>query len=84
MSGADRLNFRQAAKSRSAIQTTNIILELQKHIRDERDMSQTQVTAALGLLRKSLPDLKVSDADVTDEGELKVIINKYQDDNRDT
>jgi hypothetical protein len=78
MSGADRLNFRQSAKSRSAIRSGVIIDHLQKHVAGDRDMTQTQVTAGLGLLRKTLPDLKVSDADMTDDGELSVVINKHQ------
>ena len=41
---------------------------LQKHILGKCDMSQTQVTAALGLLRKTLPDLSQTDLNV--EGEL--------------
>ena len=40
-------------------------------------MSQTQIAAAQTLLRKVLPDLKVSEADVSDDGELNVIIDTY-------
>jgi hypothetical protein len=73
MSGADRLTFRQAAKSRSAIRTTTIINHLQEHVSGEREMSATQVSAGLGLLRKTLPDLKVTEAELNDDGALSPI-----------
>lgn len=70
MSGADRLTFRQADKSRSAIKTTMIIKHLQDHVEGSTDMTSTQVAAGLGLLRKTLPDQKVADAQMADDGSL--------------
>ena len=43
--------------TRKRIQTTMIVKRLEKHIDGEVEMTSTQVTAALGLLRKTLPDL---------------------------
>lgn len=43
--------------TRAKIQASQIINRLTKHIVGEIEMSSTQVTAALGLLKKSLPDL---------------------------
>lgn len=47
MSGAHRVK----------IQNSNILNALIEHVKGQREMSATQVTAGLGLLRKVLPDL---------------------------
>lgn len=43
--------------TRLKIQASQIINRLTNHILGEVEMSPSQVTAALGLLRKTLPDL---------------------------
>jgi hypothetical protein len=43
---------------RAKIQNSNILNALIEHAQGEREMSSTQVTAALGLLKKALPDLQ--------------------------
>ena len=71
---AARLTKRQAETTRSAIKSTSIINRLQSHIDSPADdplMSQSQVSAALGLLRKTIPDLKVRDAEIDDTGALQ-------------
>lgn len=42
---------------RDKIRNSNILSYLLKHIEGKRDMSPTQVQAALALLKKTLPDL---------------------------
>jgi hypothetical protein len=42
---------------RVKIQKSNILNALLEHVDGKREMSATQVTAGLGLLRKCLPDL---------------------------
>lgn len=42
---------------RVKIQNSNILNALIEHAEGEREMSPTQVSAGLGLLRKCLPDL---------------------------
>lgn len=42
---------------RAKIQNSNILNALVEHCEGKREMSATQVTAGLGLLRKVLPDL---------------------------
>jgi hypothetical protein len=42
---------------RDKIRNSNILSYLLKHIEGEREMSATQVQAALALLKKCLPDL---------------------------
>ena len=43
---------------RAKIQNSNILNRLIAHAEGDEDMTQTQVTAALGLLKKALPDLQ--------------------------
>lgn len=43
--------------TRLRIKTTMIVKRLEEHILGEAEMTSTQVTAAMGLLRKTLPDL---------------------------
>jgi hypothetical protein len=65
---AARLNPRQDQRSRAAIQTTQLCRRLNSFALEELDpqtgkpvvMSDTQVRAALGLLRKTIPDLAVT------------------------
>jgi hypothetical protein len=42
---------------RAKIQKSNILNALIEHAEGKREMSATQVTAGLGLLKKALPDL---------------------------
>lgn len=64
---AARLNPRHSEMVRQKIQASCIIHRLQQHINGEVEMTGTQVTAALGLLDRSVPKLStvqhVGDAD---------------------
>ena len=64
---AARKDSRIKTKHREAIQTSMIKNRLEDHIVNDT-MSTSQVTAALGLLRKTLPDLKATEH----SGDLKV------------
>jgi hypothetical protein len=48
---------RMAAEHRSKIKTSQILNALEEHVMGKRPMQQTQVTAAVALLRKTMPDL---------------------------
>lgn len=71
-----KLNHDQ--KTREKIQTTQLINRLEKHILAKGDsndiMTQSQVTAALGLIKKTLPDLSAVEytgsVEVTNANEL--------------
>ncbi len=52
-----RLNPQQDDRTRSAIQTSQIVNRLTLLVKGEVEMPPHAVTAALGLLRKTLPDL---------------------------
>lgn len=45
---------------RVKIQNSNILTCLIQHVEGKREMSATQVTAGLGLLKKVLPDLSTT------------------------
>src|SRR5690242_13077471 len=62
--------FRMSEEHRVKIQNSNILNALIEHIEGKREMSATQVSAGLGLLRKVLPDL--SQADNTTE-----VVHRY-------
>lgn len=50
--------FVMSVEHRDKIKNSNILNALIEHVEGEREMSSTQVTAALGLLKKALPDLQ--------------------------
>jgi O-glycosyl hydrolase len=53
---------------RVKIQNSNILNALIEHAEGTREMGATQVTAALGLLRKALPDLSATTVAGDEEG----------------
>lgn len=55
---AARLNKRHQDMVREKIRASQLIKRLEKHVDGDVDLSATQVTAALGLLKKAVPDLK--------------------------
>lgn len=50
---------------RDKIKNSNILTALIEHVVGDREMSATQVTAGLGLLRKTLPDLSSIDGNLS-------------------
>lgn len=54
---------------RVKIQNSNILNALVEHVEGKREMSATQVSAGLGLLRKVMPDLAATtvSGDITHE-----------------
>lgn len=49
--------FSMSNEHRDKIKNSNILRALIEHAEGSREMSATQVTAGLGLLKKALPDL---------------------------
>lgn len=49
--------IRHDDETRARIQTSQLINRLQAHVLGEVDMKTTQVAAALGLLKKTIPDV---------------------------
>lgn len=60
-------------KTREKIRTTQLIKRLVQHVNGEIELSATQVTAALGLMKKVLPDLQSVEMDQTVEVKQSVI-----------
>lgn len=69
---ATKRNPMRIAEVREKIQTTQLINRLQDHILNDLDMSKSQVSAALGLLRKTLPDLSVQQLTGKDDGPIQL------------
>jgi hypothetical protein len=64
-----RLNPAHDARTRAKIQTSQLINRLQAFVNGKVELQPAQVTAALGLLRKTIPDL----AAIEHSGEVKQI-----------
>ncbi len=71
-------SFAMSNEHRVKIQNSNILNALIEHACGEREMSPSQVTAGLGLIRKVLPDL--SSSTIEHEGQLTVHTTKEQRD----
>lgn len=64
---AARLNPKHDARTREKIRTSQLINRLSSFVNGEVELSPAQVTAALGLLKKTLPDLQATQV----TGEIK-------------
>lgn len=71
--------FTMSNEHRAKIQKSNILNALIEHVEGKREMSSTQVTAALGLLKKAFPDLAALQVDGQINGQLVVQIVKMAD-----
>lgn len=74
MSRGRKPGFKMPEEHRLKIANSNILNALIEHVQGEREMSATQVSAGLGLLRKCLPDLSQTDikADVTTRSVMRM------------
>ncbi len=59
---------------RDKIRKSNILNNLIEHVEGNRDMTSTQVTAGLGLLKKALPDLQSIDGTMKHEGQVGLTV----------
>ena len=66
--------FRMSDEHRTKIQNSKILSHLIEHIEGERKMSQTQVTAAIALLKKTLPDLAAVQISGDADSPVKMVI----------
>jgi hypothetical protein len=62
-------SYAMSNEHRGKIQNSSILRCLIEHVEGKRDLTATQVTAGLGLLKKIMPDLAAS-ADTGSLGEL--------------
>ncbi len=76
---AARLNTRQADTVKDHIKTTQLVKRLQEHALDDAQMTRSQIDAARILLKKTLPDLAVSELTGPDGKELTIKLVQYSD-----
>ncbi|BBB99388.1 hypothetical protein [Bradyrhizobium elkanii] len=58
---ARSVKIRHDEETRAKIKTSQLINRLSDHVLGKVEMKPTQVTAALGLLRKTIPDLSAAE-----------------------
>jgi hypothetical protein len=64
--------FRMSDECRVKIQNSNILNALMEHVLGLREMLPTQVTAAIALLKKVLPDLQAVQLSGPEDGPIQV------------
>lgn len=67
---AARLNPRHQQMIRDKIRASQLVNRLENHVFGECDLSATQVTAALGLLKKCVPDTKAVELSGPEGGDI--------------
>ncbi len=65
---------------RVKIQNSNILNALVEHVEGKREMTSTQVSAGIALLKKVMPDLSAIESSIEHSGEIKVKASKEQRD----
>ena len=68
---AARLNQRHSDMVRDKIRASQLVNRLEDHVLGEVEMSSTQVSAALGLLKKCVPDLSAEQITGPDGGPIR-------------
>jgi hypothetical protein len=80
MARGRKSGFVMSDEHRVKIQNSNILNALIEHVQGEREMSATQVSAGVALLRKVMPDLSSTEASVEHSGGIEVRASKEQRD----
>lgn len=71
---ARTVKIRHDEETRARIQTSQLINRLEDHILNDLDLKPTQVSAALGLLKKTLPDLANVELSGSDDKPFQMVI----------
>lgn len=66
--------FRMGEEHRVKIKNSNILNALIEHVEGNREMSATQVTAGLGLLKKVMPDTSAVAIENGEDGPLQLTV----------
>lgn len=69
---AERLNKRHQECVREKIRASQLVNRLEDHILGDLELTSTQVTAALGLLKKCVPDLRATEHSGPGGGAIKI------------
>lgn len=75
--GARTKRLRLDERWREKIRTSMLINRLERHVEGKVELSPSQVTAALGLLKKTAPDLQATELTGEGGGPLKVVIDDH-------
>ena len=76
--GRGRSPYRMSEAHRDKIRNSNILNALMEHVEGNREMSSTQVSAGLGLLKKCLPDLQSVSVSGDDEADPINIVTRIE------
>lgn len=68
--------FQMGNAHRVKIQNSNILNALIEHVEGQREMSASQVTAGVALLRKIMPDLATTTLEGTGENGAHEVVHK--------
>jgi len=71
---ARTVKIRHDEETRAKIQTSQLINRLEDHVLNNLDLKPTQVNAALGLLKKTLPDLANVELSGNDDKPFQMVI----------
>lgn len=80
MSRGRKPGFQMTDEHRVKIQNSNILNALVEHVEGKREMTSTQVSAGIALLKKVMPDLSAIESSIEHSGEIKVKASKEQRD----
>lgn len=67
--------FRMSNEHRVKIQNSNILNALVEHVEGIREMSATQVSAGIALLKKTLPDLSAVQHSGDEDAPVRMVIS---------
>jgi hypothetical protein len=76
--GRGRSPYRMSEEHRDKIRNSNILNNLIEHVSGNREMSSTQVSAGLGLLKKCLPDLQAVTISGDDEADAINVVARIE------
>jgi hypothetical protein len=79
MSRGRKPGFVMSDEHRVKIQNSNILNALVEHVEGRRDMSASQVTAGIALLKKVLPDLQGIELSGKDGGPIEIVSKRQRD-----
>lgn len=76
--GRGRSPYRMSEEHRDKIRNSNILNNLIEHVSGNREMTSTQVSAGLGLLKKCLPDLQAVTISGDDEADAINVVARIE------
>lgn len=75
---AARKDTRHSDEVREKIQTSQLVNRLTDHVLNGAEMSKTQVSAAVALLKKTLPDLQAVEHSGDAQNPVRVVLDPIE------